>query len=201
MDIGILKTLSLFGGKSLIDMFSSSPALALNYIMQSVMFGLTISSFIVLLLKTIRFSYAKAIVDNRIAKILIIFLFVYTRVWDEWSAWFIFVGYACAIFMCIYTLDCALNIAEYYTANVRGYYWYQVAAYSIFTMIVPLILIKLYVKSYSYKLLVCLIGEMVVIVTLNALKNNHIIVSVVPIFTMISTVLLRHLSLFNPFTK
>lgn len=82
MDIGILKSLSFLGGKSLVRMFSSSPALALNYIMQSVMFGLTISSFIVLLLKTIRFSYAKTIVDNRIAKTLIIFLFVYTRIWD-----------------------------------------------------------------------------------------------------------------------
>lgn len=201
MDIGILKSLSLLGGKSLVSMFSSSPALALNYIMQSVMFGLTISSFIVLLLKTIRFSYAKTIVDNRIAKMLIIFLFVYTRVWDEWSAWFIFVGYACAVFMCIYTLDCTLNIAEYYAANVRGYYWYQVTAYSIFAMIGPIILIKLFATSYSYKLLICLIGEMVVIVILNALKNNHIIVSVVPILTMISTVLLRHLSRFNPFTK
>lgn len=102
--------------------------------------------------------------------------------------------------MCVYTLDCTLNIAEYYTANVRGYYWYQVAAYSLL-MIIPLIIIKLFAASYSYKLLICLIGEMVVIVTLNALKNSHIIFSAAPILTMLSTVLLRHMSLSNAFTK
>lgn len=133
-----------FGFKQIIKLFNSSPNIAINYILQSVFFGLAISSFTVLLLRTIKFSYAKAIVDNKMARLIIIFLFCYIKVWDQWSNWFSLVGYLCSIFVCLYTYDCCLNISQYYANNVYGFYWVQVTLYCTIGMILPLVLLYKY---------------------------------------------------------
>lgn len=106
-----MNTLINLGLERIINLVKSSPTLAINYALQSVFFGLAISSFIVLTLKFIRFSYAKTVVDNTIARMLFVGLFLYLKVWNYWSTWFIMIGYACGIFMCLYTFDCTLNIA------------------------------------------------------------------------------------------
>lgn len=106
-----MDTLLRIGFKEFLYLFKSSPSLAVNYVLQSIFFGLAISSFVVLILRFIRFSYAKTVVDNAIARLLLIIMFLYLKVWDHWSGWFTTIGYACAVFMCLYTFDCCLNIS------------------------------------------------------------------------------------------
>jgi len=119
---------------------------------------MAVSSFAVLTLKSINFSYAQAIVDNTLSRVIIILIFVYLEIWNQWSGWFIAIGYLCGAFMIMYTYDCCLNISEYYASNVRGYYWYQVGVFSVLFIIAPLALIwKLDVYSHNI-LLFGLIG-------------------------------------------
>lgn len=186
-----MEVLYNFGLRQIIRIFTKSPTLGLNYLLQSVFFGLSMSSFTVLLLRAVRFSYAKAVVDNKVAKLIIILLFMYSKVWDQWSTWFMGLGCGCAIFMCLYTFDSCLNIAEYYSQNVRGLYWGQVVSYSVFTMIVPLALIRFLDPQYPPILFITLLAEIILIAVMNALKNKHIIFSAVPSLVMVSTSLIR----------
>ena len=119
----------------------------LSYVLQSIFFSLAITSLLTALLKLISFSYAKAIFNNSMAKIILAVLFMYIKIWQQ-SNWFILIGYACGLFVALYVYDCGMSVGELYVDRVHGWYWYQVAGYVLLAMVLPFLAIPIYVKDY-----------------------------------------------------
>ena len=168
----------------------SSPFLGINYILQAVFFGLSLTSFVAFLLKIINFSYANVIANNSISRIVVIFCFIYLKTWSTWSSWLIYPAYGCALFMSFYTYDCAYNIIEAYTNKIRGRYILQVFFY-VWVCIVGLL--ALYKLGYDQKILTVLACECVIIFIFNAVKNKHIINSAIIVIAMLIYTLMKYL--------
>ena len=168
----------------------SSPILAANYILQCVFFGLTLSSFLAFLLKTINFSYADFVANNIRVKVLVIGCFIYMKMWNSWSGYLIYVGYGTSLFISLYIYDCSCNLSEHYVNKVRGFYTGQVF---LFVWISIIGIFALYLLKYQPYHLYYLIGQIGTIFIYNALKNRHIIHSTVITFCLEGYVLLKYL--------
>lgn len=67
--------------KGIINEFEISPSIALGYTLSAVSFGTAISSFFVVLLRSIRFSYAETIASSSPIRSGTMLLFLYLEVW------------------------------------------------------------------------------------------------------------------------
>ena len=84
---------------------------------QFIFFTISISSFIVFILKAVKFEYAEYFTNNYVFKFVVGLLFLYMKIWKFFDDGMIYVTYLCAVFISFYVYDCCCNIAE--AANRR----------------------------------------------------------------------------------
>lgn len=191
--MNLVKTLTKYSPKSLRLLFTSTPTQYLiSYILQSLLFTLSLTSFMTAILKSLSLPYLRPLVTNSLTKSLLTLFFLYLEVWG-YEGWLRIAGWACGIFVGLYVYDCGMGLAESYVGRVRGRYLLQVLGWVLAGVVMPLVVIQIYVKEYPTVMYIILVVELATVGITNALKNRHIIFTSVSSLSILSIPLLRHL--------
>lgn len=195
--MNILKQITRFTKTPLTKLLSSTPITSLfTYIIQSYFFSESLTSLLQVPLSLINFPYSNFILSNSFTKLLLTLLLFSVKIWEyEESRGLEAYAYLCASFVGLYVYDGCVRLAEGYVGRVRGLYWGQVVGYVGVVMVVPVaMLLAGYGEGVGVGIGIVLAVLTLILATINAIKNKHIIYSAIVCLIYFSIPFLRNLN-------